>query len=171
MDALLTALGTQGATTTGTGSTAGSMTTTFITFGLIIVIFYFLIIRPQKKREKETKNMLSTMKKGDKIVTIGGIRGTIVSVKDATVVVKVDDNTRIEFTKGAIAQILDRKSETAAPVKEDKVAKQDEKAEKIEAPAKKKGQKPSVIKSEEAVEDAVVVEEQPATEEEKEDKV
>ncbi len=170
MDALLTALGTQGAATTGTGSTAGSMTTTFITFGLIIVIFYFLIIRPQKKREKETKNMLSTMKKGDKIVTIGGIRGTIVSVKDATVVVKVDDNTRIEFTKGAIAQILDRKSETAAPVKEDKVAKQDEKAEKIEAPAKKKGQKPSV-KSEEAVEDAVVVEEQPATEEEKEDKV
>ncbi|MDD3823252.1 MAG: preprotein translocase subunit YajC [Sphaerochaetaceae bacterium] len=151
MNALLTTLGTQGAAAGSAGST-GSMTTTFITFGLIILIFYFLIIRPQKKRDKETKNMLSSMKKGDKIVSIGGIRGTIVTVKETTVVVKVDDNTRIEFSKNAIAQILDRKAEGNGAAKT-------EKAETVEAPAKKKGAKSA---QKEPVEDAVVVEETPA---------
>lgn len=163
MNALLTTLGTQGVATSGSASSAGSMTTTFITFGLIILIFYFLIIRPQKKREKETKNMLSAMKKGDKVVSIGGIRGTIVSVKESTVVVKVDDNTRIEFSKSAIAQILDKKVETAAPKSEkaDNTEEKVEKVEKVEAPAKKKGQKTPAKASAKAepVEDAVVVEE------------
>ncbi|MEA5030929.1 MAG: preprotein translocase subunit YajC [Sphaerochaeta sp.] len=158
MNALLTTLGTQGATAGSAGST-GSMTTTFITFGLIILIFYFLIIRPQKKRDKETKNMLSSMKKGDKVVSIGGIRGTIVTVKETTVVVKVDDNTRIEFSKNAIAQILDRKAETAASAKAEKPAKEEAKAETVEAPAKKK--RGASAKSE-PVEDAVIVEETPA---------
>ena len=153
MNGLLTTLGTQGATAGSAGS-AGSMTTTFITFGLIILIFYFLIIRPQKKRDKEAKTMLASMKKGDKVVSIGGIRGTIVTVKETTVVLKVDDNTRIEFSKNAIAQILDRKAEGngSAPPKA-------EKAETVEAPAKKK--RPAAAKKE-AVEDAVVVEETPA---------
>jgi len=165
MDALLTTLGTQGAATGGTASSTGSMTTTFITFGLIILIFYFLIIRPQKKREKETKNMLASMKKGDKIVTIGGIRGTIASVKETTVVVKVDDNARIEFSKNAIAQIFDRKPDAAAPAKEEPAPKAEEKVEKVEAPAKKKSAKVSQQK----VEDAVTVEEKPATEETKQE--
>jgi len=163
MNALLTTLGTQGVATSGSAGSAGSMTTTFITFGLIILIFYFLIIRPQKKREKETKNMLSAMKKGDKVVSIGGIRGTIVSVKESTVVVKVDDNTRIEFSKSAIAQILDKKAETAAPKSEKAESTEEkvEKVEKVEAPAKKKGQKKPAKASAKAepVEDAVVVEE------------
>ncbi|MHC1691714.1 MAG: preprotein translocase subunit YajC [Sphaerochaetaceae bacterium] len=165
MNALLTALGTQGTATGGTTGTTGSMTTTFITFGLIIAIFYFLIIRPQKKREKETKNMLAAMKKGDRIVTIGGIRGTIVTVKESTVVVKVDDNARIEFSKSAIAQIVDRKPEASAAAKPEKA---EEKVEKVEAPAKKKGQKPAA-KATEPVEDAVVVEESASAEEPKED--
>ena len=161
MNALLSAMGTQGSATSSSANSAGSMTTTFITFGLIILIFYFLIIRPQKKQEKETKNMLSAMKKGDKIVSIGGIRGTIVSVKESTVVVKVDDNTRMEFSKSAIAQILDKKAETASP-KNEKVVKDEEKVEKVEAPARRKGQKtPSKA---EPVEDAVVVEENPSVE-------
>ena len=153
MNALLTTLGTQGATAGSAGS-AGSMTTTFITFGLIILIFYFLIIRPQKKRDKEAKEMLSAMKKGDKVVSIGGIRGTIVTVKETTVVLKVDDNTRIEFSKNAIAQILDRKVEGASAA-----APKAEKTETVEAPAKKKR---SAAPKKEAVEDAVVVEETPA---------
>ena len=171
MDALLTALGTQGTAASGTASSTGSMTMTFITFGLIILIFYFLIIRPQKKREKETKSMLASMKKGDKVVSIGGIRGTIVSVKESTVVVKVDDNTRIEFSKSAIAQILDRKADASAPAKEEKSSvveeKVEKKVEKVEAPAKKKGQKVPE-KAKEPVEDAVVVDEKPATEDTKE---
>lgn len=64
-----------------TAAGAGSMMTTFITFGLIILIFYFLMIRPQKKRDKETKAMLDAMKKGDKVVSIGGIHGTVVAVR------------------------------------------------------------------------------------------
>ena len=77
-------------------SATGSMWTTFIMFGAIILIFYFLIIRPQKKRDKETQAMLDALKKGDKIITIGGIHGTVVAVKEKTVVIKVDDNARIE---------------------------------------------------------------------------
>ena len=131
MYSLIMALGTTATTSsTSTTSTAGSMWTTLITFGLIILIFYFLIIRPQKKRDKEARDMLAAMKKGDKIVTIGGIRGTVAVVKDNTVIVKVDDNTRIEFSKNAISQILNKKEETASS-KKDKA----EKVEKLEKPA------------------------------------
>ncbi len=105
------------------GST-GSMMTTFVTFGLIIVIFYFLIIRPQKKRDKETKEMLAAIKKGDKVVSIGGIHGTVVAVKETTVVVKVDDNTRIEFSRNAISSIVNRKAETTEPSSKKKAKKE-----------------------------------------------
>ncbi len=111
-------------------NTAGSMTTTLITFGMIILIFYFLIIRPQKKKDKETQAMLDAVKKGDKIVTIGGIHGTVVTVKETTVVVKVDDNARIEFTKSAIANVLNKQTATAKPAKkEEKKAVEEPKEE------------------------------------------
>ena len=108
----------------GAAGTTGSMMTTFVTFGLIIVIFYFLIIRPQKKRDKETKEMLAAIKKGDKVVSIGGIHGTVVAVKEATVVVKVDDNTRLEFSRSAISSIVNRKAENAEPSSKKKAKKE-----------------------------------------------
>ena len=80
-----------------------------VTFGAIIVIFYFLVIRPQNKKQKETQKMIEALKKGDKIATIGGIRGVVTAVKDNTVTVKVDENTKIEFTKSAISTVLERK--------------------------------------------------------------
>ena len=113
----------------GGGSSSGSMMTTFVTFGLIIVIFYFLIIRPQKKRDKETKEMLASVKKGDKVVSIGGIHGTVVVVKETSIVVKVDDNTRLEFSRSAISSIVNRKAETASTKKKAPV-------EKVAAPEK-----------------------------------
>ena len=85
---------------------SGQMVTTFITFGLVILIFYFLIIRPQNKKQKDAKKMIEALKKGDKVVSIGGIHGTVVSVKDQAVVVKVDDNTKLEFTKSAISSVV-----------------------------------------------------------------
>ena len=85
------------------------MVTMVITFGLIIVIFYFLIIRPQRKKQKETKDMLSTLRPGDKVATAGGIRGIVKHVKENTVTVKVDDNTKIEFNKSAVSSVLERK--------------------------------------------------------------
>ena len=99
-------------------STSGSMMTTMITFVLIILIFYFLMIRPQKKRDKEAKAMLAAMKKGDKVVTIGGIHGTVVMVKDNTVIIKVDDSARIEFNKSAISTVTPKGPEKPAPKKE-----------------------------------------------------
>jgi len=86
---------------------------TFLPFIAIIAIFYFLIIRPQNKKQKETQKMLSTLKKGDRIVTIGGIHGTIQSVKEQSVIVKVDENTKIEFSRSAVSGI-------EAAAKEDK---------------------------------------------------
>lgn len=114
MNSLLTLMAADPAAGAGTAS----MMTTIITFVLIILIFYFLIIRPQKKKDKETKAMLAAMKKGDKVVTIGGIHGTVVSVKDQTVIIKVDDSARIEFSKNAISTVSSRNAEKTAPKKE-----------------------------------------------------
>nr|WP_321261915.1 preprotein translocase subunit YajC [uncultured Sphaerochaeta sp.] len=118
--------------TAGAAGSTGSMMTTFVTFGLIIVIFYFLIIRPQKKRDKETKEMLASIKKGDKVVSIGGIHGTVVAVKETTVVVKVDDNTRMEFSRNAISSIVNRKGDGATASSK----KKSKKEEQVSAPEK-----------------------------------
>ena len=75
----------------------------FIVMGLIFVIFYFLIIKPQKQKEVEHQKMLQALNKNDEIVTIGGIYGTIVNVKDTSVVLRVADNVKIEVQKNAIA--------------------------------------------------------------------
>jgi preprotein translocase subunit YajC len=85
----------------GPASLAGS----FIPLILIIVIFYLFLIRPQNKKQKETERMLSALKKGDKIITIGGIHGVISSVKENTVIVKVDDDCKIEFNRTAISTV------------------------------------------------------------------
>lgn len=77
-----------------------------IPFGLIILVFYFLIIRPQNKKQKETQAMLASVKKNDRVVTIGGIRGTVYAVRDDAVVLKVDDEVKIEFNKSAIASVI-----------------------------------------------------------------
>jgi len=73
---------------------------------LFIVFFYFVVIRPQNKRKKEMENMLNNLKKGDKVVTIGGVHGKVVSVKDDVVVLKIDDNAEITFDKNAIARVI-----------------------------------------------------------------
>ena len=101
------------------GGGSGQLVTTFVTFGLVILIFYFLIIRPQNKKNRETKNMLAAIKKGDKVVTAGGIRGTILSVKDQVVMLKVDDNEKLEFSKSAISTVLEQLKEPAKIEKKD----------------------------------------------------
>lgn len=98
-------------------ASSASLTSSLIMFAAIILIFYFLIYRPQKKRDKEAKAMLAAMKKGDKVVTIGGIHGTVVTVKDKTVVIKVDDSARIEFSKEAISSVTSKDAVKTAPEK------------------------------------------------------
>lgn len=89
---------------------AGSGLGMLIPLVLIVIIMYFFMIRPQNKKQKETEQMLAALKKGDKVITIGGIHGVVSSTKDDTVVVKVDDGTKIEFNRTAISTVVTDKS-------------------------------------------------------------
>ncbi|MDZ7318130.1 MAG: preprotein translocase subunit YajC [candidate division KSB1 bacterium] len=77
---------------------------------LIFAIMYFLIFRPQAKKQKQHRMMLDALKKGDKIITAGGIYGTVLSVKEKenTVIVKIDDDTKIELVKSSVAQVIEK---------------------------------------------------------------
>jgi preprotein translocase subunit YajC len=111
-----------------------SLLMTVLPFVLIIVIFYFFIIRPQNKKQKETEKMISALKKGDKVVTIGGIHGVVSSTKEKTVIVKVDDEIKLEFNRSAIAVVEPEntgREENAKPAG-------DKKAEKAKADAEEK---------------------------------
>lgn len=78
----------------------------------VFAIMYFLMIRPQQKREKERREMLSALGKGDRVVTTGGICGTIVNLSEDNVILRVDDNVTMEFVRGAIAQVTGGKGES-----------------------------------------------------------
>lgn len=78
---------------------------------LMGVIFYFLLYRPQKKEQKKRKEMLENLKKDAKIVTAGGIYGTIVSLSEETVVVRIAEKVEVKFSRSAISQILGKKND------------------------------------------------------------
>ena len=79
----------------------------------VFAVFYLLIIRPQRKKQKDTKKMIEAVKKGDKVTTIGGIRGTVKNVMENSIIVEVDNKgATLEFTKSAIGSV-----DTTAPVK------------------------------------------------------
>lgn len=82
----------------------------------IFVIFYFLMIRPQTKRQKEHQALISSLKTGDKVITNSGIHGIIANVKDRTVIVKVADNVKLEFDRAAVATV-EKSSETPEETK------------------------------------------------------
>jgi preprotein translocase subunit YajC len=69
----------------------------------IFVIFYFFMVRPQNKKRKELQNMRDTLKKGDSVVTIGGIHGKVAEVKDSTIVLSIDQNVKIKVDKSAVS--------------------------------------------------------------------
>jgi preprotein translocase subunit YajC len=78
----------------------------FVPFIFIFVIMYFVLFRPQKKRQQEQQRLVASLKTGDRVVTNAGIHGLIANVKDTTVMVKVADNVKIEMEKSAIANVL-----------------------------------------------------------------
>ncbi len=78
----------------------------FLPMVLIFAVFWFFMVRPQQKREKDRKATISAVKKGDKIVTIGGIHGTVDKVDETSVIAQVDTSTKMRFEKNAIAQIV-----------------------------------------------------------------
>ncbi|UFJ39015.1 preprotein translocase subunit YajC [Brevibacillus humidisoli] len=90
----------------------------FLPIIIMFVIFYFLLIRPQQKRNKERNAMLAALKKGDKVTTIGGVHGTIQDLDDATVTLRVAHNVNVTFDRGAINSVV-AASPTAAADKEE----------------------------------------------------
>ena len=85
-----------------------------IMFGLIFVVFYFFLIRPQSKKQKDHRKMLEALQKGDKIITIGGIHGEIVNVDKDILKIKIAENVKIDLNRSAISTVK------APPVKKDK---------------------------------------------------
>ena len=77
-----------------------------LTFVVWIAVFYFLLILPNKKKQKKQKEMMDSLKEGSEVVTVGGIKGTIVSVSEDYVEERADKGVKITFTKGAISRVL-----------------------------------------------------------------
>ena len=97
-----------GTTTAATGLGGGDIFSLVIPMVLMFAVFYFLLIRPQRKKDKKVKDMLSALKVGDRISTIGGIFGTITAIKDDTIELNVGkDNVKLILARWAIRQVED----------------------------------------------------------------
>ena len=107
---------------TGGGAAAGSGGgyTTFIPLILMFVVFYFLLIRPQQKKAKEHKNMIASLKIGDKIITGGGIHGEISAIDESYATIEISEGVNIKINRGSIAAFI---TASAAPVVKDKKKK------------------------------------------------
>ena len=117
-----------------TDAASAGMGSTVVMLVLMVAVFYFMLIRPENKRKKEAEQMRGAVKTGDKIVTIGGIIGTVVNVKEDKIVIETSaDQVRIEFAKWAISS-----NETAAEAKKAEAKKAQEAKAKAKA-AKKAG--------------------------------
>jgi len=84
---------------------SGSPLLSLMPIVVIFIIFYFLLIKPQKKAQADHKKMVSELKKNDEVITSGGIHGTIVNVKDNSIVLRIDDNVKIEVQKNAVGTL------------------------------------------------------------------
>ncbi len=88
------------------GGGSSSVMTQLIFFAAIFAIFYFLLVRPQQKQRRERETLLSAVKKGDRVVTTGGLHGTVVGLNEHTVTLKVTDQVRLDFDRSAIGRIV-----------------------------------------------------------------
>ncbi|MBK9765231.1 MAG: preprotein translocase subunit YajC [Flavobacteriales bacterium] len=85
------------------GGAEGSPMSFYIMMGLMIVVFYFFMIRPQQKKAKDAKKFRESLQKGSKVVTIGGLHGKVLEVNDTTILLEVDSNVKLRFEKSAVA--------------------------------------------------------------------
>ena len=77
----------------------------FLPLVIIFVIFYYLLIRPQKLSQREHQKMIQNLNKNDEIVTTGGLHGTIVNIKDKTIILRIDENVKVEIEKNCVAYL------------------------------------------------------------------
>lgn len=87
---------------------AGSGVNMLVMMGLMVALFYFMLIRPQKRREKERQALLAAVKTGDRVLFGGGFLGVVANVKEKTLVVKIADGVKVEVVRGAVAQVLEK---------------------------------------------------------------
>ncbi|UJS16384.1 MAG: preprotein translocase subunit YajC [Candidatus Jettenia sp.] len=106
----------------GKQSSPGGMLSMLLPFILMFVVMYFLILRPQKKKERERKELLSRIKKNDRVITAGGIHGTITSVRETEVILRIDDtkDIKIKVDRGSIATVLEISHDDVGDVEEPK---------------------------------------------------
>ncbi len=90
----------------GAGQPAQSPMFMFGWLAIMIALFYFMLIRPQRRREKERLQLLEAIKTGDRVLFAGGLIGVVTNVKEKTYVIKVADKTKVEVVRGAVTQVL-----------------------------------------------------------------
>ncbi|MEK4222893.1 preprotein translocase subunit YajC [Bacillus sp. FSL W8-0116] len=81
---------------------------TFLPLIIMFVLFYFLVIRPQQKRQKQVMNMQNSLEKGDKIVTIGGLHGIVDSLDENTIVIRCGDGSRLTYDRSAVRDVIEK---------------------------------------------------------------
>ena len=91
----------------GGGGGSSQLLPTLVMFGAMFAIFYFLMIRPQQKQRQERDRMLSAIKRGDKVVTTSGMFGTVTNLTDKTITLRVADQVKLEFERGAIGRVVE----------------------------------------------------------------
>ncbi len=97
-----------GTTPAGQGQSQGGSGMMMGYMVIIFALFYFMMIRPQQKREKERKKMIEAIKSGDRILFCGGMIGVVAVVKEQTLTVKISDNVKIDIARGAVVRVLDK---------------------------------------------------------------
>jgi preprotein translocase subunit YajC len=83
----------------------------FIPLILLFVLFYFLLIRPQQKQQKKRQEMLKSLNKGDRVITIGGIHGVIKEIDDTTISLRVADNLNLKFARASVDRVIEEENE------------------------------------------------------------
>ena len=96
------------------GAGGNAMLTQLVFFGAIFAIFYFLLIRPQQKQRREREELLRAVKRGDRVVTTGGLHGTVTGLDDSTVTLRVADQVRMTFDRSAIGRVVESQGDKDA---------------------------------------------------------
>ncbi len=94
----------------GEQAAAPSLVTMLVPFGMMFLIFYMLVFRPQSKAKKEHELMVKNLKKNDEVVTTGGLYGTIVNTKPDAVTLRIDENVRVDIEPSAVVRLVKRKA-------------------------------------------------------------
>lgn len=105
----------------GAGAQGGQPQSPYMMIGWVVImlaLFYFLLIRPQQRKEKERRNLISSIKTGDRIIFGGGLIGIVANIKDNVFTVKIADNTKIDVLRGAVTRVIQKDEDLGQATKE-----------------------------------------------------